>query len=75
MGVWGTQLPDVSARTRSSGCFLGLECNPRAWPAVAWPGRPRPGREWEGDGSHGQEGGTGPQDWVRSGLCCEGGLP
>lgn len=51
VGASDTQLPEGSARTSSSGCFLGLECNPRAWLAVAWPGRPRPGsgrESWPG---------------------------
>lgn len=51
VGASDTQLPEGSARTSSSGCFLDLESNPRAWPAVAWPGRPRPGsgrESWPG---------------------------
>lgn len=49
---------------------MGLECNPSSCPEVAWRGRPRPGR---GRGL-GWEGGMGPQDWVRSGLCPDGDL-
>lgn len=56
-------------RTRTSGCWLHTERRPSARRAVAWRGRPRPGR----GGGRGQEGRMGPQDRVRRGLCRGGG--